>query len=106
MTGRRGLAECGWDLCWWGREAGQGARPDGPSAGPMGLVLDLVLGLMLVRRPGARLMDVVLVDVVRTGLMLGRGCGGRPGQFGSEVADWQRARWKTQRGIDNPAILR
>ena len=72
----------------------------------MDLVLDLVLGLMLVRRPGARLMDVVLVDVVRTGLMLGRGCGGRPGQFGSEVADWQRARWKTQRGIDNPAILR
>ena len=51
-------------------------------------------------------MDVVLVDLVRTGLMLGRGCGGRPGQFGSEVADWQRARWKTQRGIDNPAILR
>ena len=50
-------------------------------------------------------MDVVLVDLVRTGLMLGRGCGGRPGQLGSEVADWQRARWKTQRGIDNPAIL-
>ena len=34
----------------------------------MDLVLDLVLGLMLVRRPGALLMDVVLVDVV-LGLM-------------------------------------
>ena len=96
----------------------------------MDLVLDLVLRLMLVRRPGALLMD--LVDVV-LGLMTsssssstwcspdGRGAGRRgahridarswlwreaAGQFGSEVADWRRARWKTQRGIDNPAILR
>ena len=98
----------------------------------MDLVLDLVLGLMLVRGPSALLMDLVLVDVV-LGLMTsssssstwcspdGRGAGRRgahridarswlwreaAGQFGSEVADWRRARWKTQRGIDNPAILR